>query len=102
MQHNYFVYIIINKNKTVLYIGVTNDLENRLKQHINGDNKFAFTKRYNCYFLIYFERFQFINDAIAREKELKGWTRAKKNKLIEIDNKDWGFLNDKILEDNKC
>ena len=68
MQHNYFIYILTNKNKTVLNIGVTNDLENRLRQHIRGDSKFAFTKRYNCHLLIYFERFKYINDAIDREK----------------------------------
>ena len=99
MQHNYFIYILTNKNKTVLYIGVTNDLENRLRQHIRGDSKFAFTKRYNCHFLIYFERFQYINDAIDREKELKGWTRNRKNLLIETENKNWKFLNDEILTD---
>ncbi len=60
MQHNYFVYILTNKNKTVLYIGVTNDLETRLRQHVNGESKITFTKKYNCHFLIYFERFQFI------------------------------------------
>lgn len=100
MQHNYFVYILTNKNKTVLYIGVTNDLETRLKQHVNGESKIAFTKKYNCHFLIYFERFQFIQHAIEREKELKGWTRLKKNLLIETENKDWKFLNDEILGDN--
>ena len=97
MQHNYFIYILTNKNKTVLNIGVTNDLENRLRQHIRGDSKFAFTKRYNCHFLIYFERFKYINDAIDREKELKGWTRNRKNLLIETENKNWKFLNDEIL-----
>lgn len=99
MQHNYFVYILTNKNKTVLYIGVTNDLEIRLRQHINGENTVAFTKKYNCHFLAYFERFQCVNDAIAREKELKGWTRNRKNLLIETENKNWKFLNDMILKD---
>ncbi|TCD10578.1 GIY-YIG nuclease family protein [Pedobacter frigidisoli] len=49
MSHNYFVYILTNKNKTVVYTGVTNDLEVRLKQHLENDNnKYAFTKKYNC------------------------------------------------------
>ncbi len=97
MNHNYFVYILTNKNRTVVYTGVTNDLYIRLKQHIEGDNKFAFTKKYNCHYLIFFERYQYIEHAIEREKAIKGWTRAKKNALIEIQNPDWKFLNDEIL-----
>nr|WP_316829901.1 GIY-YIG nuclease family protein [Pedobacter aquatilis] len=99
MDHNYFVYILTNKNKTVLYTGVTNDLEIRLKQHIeNKDNKTAFTYKYNCYYLVFFERHQFIEHAIEREKEIKGWKRQKKNDLIAIENPDWRFLNDEIVE----
>jgi putative endonuclease len=98
MDHNYFVYILTNKNKTVIYTGVTNDLQVRLRQHIAGDNgKFSFSKRYKCYNLIFFERYQFIQDAIDREKEIKGWTRAKKNSLIESSNPNWKFLNDEVL-----
>ena len=96
--HNYFVYLLTNKVKTVLYIGVTNDLSVRLKQHIEGFNEFSFTSKYKCFYLVYFEHYQYIDDAIAREKELKGWSRAKKNKLIEADNKDWKFLNDEVIE----
>ena len=99
MSHNYLVYILTNKNKTVLYTGVTNDLEDRLKQHIeNRENKFAFTFKYNCHYLIFFERHQFIEHAIEREKEIKGWTRKKKNELIEIVNPNWRFLNEEIIE----
>ena len=99
MSHNYFVYILTNKNKTVLYTGVTNDLEIRLKQHIeNKDNKFAFTFKHNCHYLIFFERHQFIEHAIEREKEIKGWTRKRKNELIEIENPGWRFLNEEIIE----
>jgi len=97
-DHNYFVYILTNKIRTVLYTGVTNDLSVRLKQHIEGSAKFSFTKRYNCYYLVYFERYQYIEHAIEREKEIKGWTRAKKNALIEIDNKEWHFLNDEVID----
>ena len=100
MDHNYFVYILTNKNKTVVYTGVTNDLEIRLKQHReNKENTFAFTYKYNCYYLVYFEHFQYIEHAIEREKEIKGWTRAKKNALIETENKNWDFLNDTITEE---
>ncbi|MFC1225730.1 GIY-YIG nuclease family protein [Pedobacter sp. BG31] len=100
MDHNYFIYILTNKNKTVVYTGVTNDLAVRLRQHKeNEENKFAFTKKYNCYYLVYFERFEHIEYAIEREKEIKGWTRAKKNALIELKNKNWDFLNDLIVEE---
>ncbi|MCX2495109.1 GIY-YIG nuclease family protein [Pedobacter sp. PF22-3] len=100
MNHNYFVYILTNKNKTVVYTGVTNDLEVRLRQHKeNKENKFAFTKKYNCYYLVYFERFEYIDYAIEREKEINGWTREKKNALIELKNENWDFLNDLIAEE---
>ncbi len=98
-QHNYFVYILTNYHKTVLYVGVTNDLEIRIAQHVEGNSINSFTQKYKCYYLVYYERFQYINDAIDREKEIKGWSRAKKNKLIEIENEDWRFLNNEILGD---
>jgi putative endonuclease len=97
-NHNYFIYFLTNKAKTVLYIGVTNDLSIRLQQHIEGYNKFSFTNKYSCHFLLYFEHYQYIEDAIAREKELKGWSRAKKEALIATENKDWRFLNDEVIE----
>jgi len=93
--HNYFVYITTNINKTVLYIGVSNDLKRRLFEHqqdsINSKNTFA--GKYNCYHLIYFERFQYIEHDISREKEMKGWKRIKKEKLISEFNPEWKFLN---------
>lgn len=78
-HHNYFVYIITNKNKTVLYIGVTNNLRLRLEQHANNIEKRipSFASRYKVKFLIYYEEFAWIQEAIAREKELKGWRREK-------------------------
>ncbi|TKB97125.1 GIY-YIG nuclease family protein [Pedobacter cryotolerans] len=96
--HNYAIYILTNKARTVLYIGVTNDLSIRLQQHIEGYNAFSFTSKYNCFYLVHFEHFQYVDDAIAREKELKGWSREKKNSLIETDNKDWRFLNDEVIQ----
>jgi len=92
--HNYFVYILTNKNKTVLYIGVTNDIIKRLYEHKNSLNKNSFTKRYNVFYLIYFEHFENINDAIDREKEIKAWKRKKKEDLINSINPEWKFLND--------
>jgi putative endonuclease len=78
-DHNYFVYILTNKNKTVLYIGVTNDLQRRIYEHENSLLP-GFTQKYNCHFLVYYEHFRNIDDAISREKELKKWRREKKEK----------------------
>jgi putative endonuclease len=95
-NHNYYVYILTNKLKTVLYTGVTNNLSQPLHQHVTSNNSDSFTARYNAIYLIYFERFQFINHAIDREKEIKGWRRSKKVELINKENPQWNFLNDKI------
>ena len=96
-QHLYFVYIVTNHEKTVLYIGVTNNLESRLGEHyFNKGNPKTFAGKFYCYNLIYFEEFQYVNDAITREKELKGWNRAKKEILIKTKNPDWIFLNKSV------
>ena len=93
-QHLYFVYIVTNHEKTVLYIGVTNNPESRLAEHyFNKGIPKTFAGKFYCYNLIYFEEFQYVNDAIAREKELKGWRRSKKEGLIKTKNPDWIFLN---------
>ena len=97
--HNYFVYITTNQNKTVLYIGVTNDLYTRLVQHQHNAAPYthkSFAGKYNAYFLIYYERFGKIEHTSEREKELKGWRRSKKEKLINSFNSEWRFLNDEI------
>jgi len=96
--HNYYVYILTNKNKSVLYTGVTNDLNNRIKFHRENTNlnKKAFTSKYKCFYLIYFERFQYIENAIKREKQIKGWVRIKKELLISEFNSEWKFLNSEI------
>jgi putative endonuclease len=96
-DHNYFVYMATNKNRTVLYIGVTNDLQRRIYEHENGLIP-GFTQKYNCHFLVYYEHFQNINDAIEREKEIKKWRREKKENLINEFNKDWMFLNSQIYD----
>ncbi len=98
--HNYFVYITTNKTISTFYTGVTNDLPTRLYQHkIESEStKKTFAGKYNCYYLVYYEHFDYIQDAIDYEKELKGWTRKKKVKLIEDFNPDWDFLNEKIEE----
>jgi putative endonuclease len=91
------VYIITNAQRTVLYAGVTNDLAQRLKEHyLNKGTPKSFAGKYYCYHLIYFEEFEFINDAISREKEIKGWIREKKIWLINTLNPTWKFLNKEI------
>ena len=96
-SHNYFVYILTNKNKTVLYTGVTNNLKERLYFHRNPlPFSKAFTTKYKCFYLIYYEHFFQIEDAIAREKQIKGISRAKKENLIASFNPTWSFLNDTI------
>ena len=92
--HNYYVYILTNKSKTVLYIGVTNNLKDRIEYH--KTSKSSFTSKYNCFNLIYYERFEDVNISIKREKELKGWKRGKKEVLINGFNPEWKFLNDTI------
>ena len=98
-QHNYFVYIVTNVKKTVLYTGVTNNLQQRLIEHyINRNNDETFAGKYQCYNLIFFEWFQYVDKAIAREKQIKGWTRKKKEALIFEDNPEWKFLNEDVVE----
>ena len=93
---NYYIYIMANKTNTTIYIGVTSDLIKRVWEH---KNKLVdgFTKRYNVNKLVYYEETTDVNSAIAREKQLKGWNRAKKNKLIESTNPNWDDLYDGIL-----
>ena len=95
--HNYYVYIITNLKKTVLYVGVTNDLKARLFYHANPEaNSKHFSHKYKCKYLIYFEHYQDVNISIKREKQLKRWNRKKKEFLVNTKNPDWNFLNDEI------
>lgn len=87
---SYFVYIMSNYTRSVLYIGVTNDLRLRVLQHKNGEGS-VFTSKYKCYYLLHFEEYFQIDAAIAREKQLKNWMRKWKDELIKKDNPD---LND--------
>jgi len=93
-NYNYYVYIITNSRKTVLYTGVTNDLRGRLRQHQeNQGDRTTFAGRYHCHHLIWFEYFDDIEYAIDREK---GWRREKKINLINSENPGWVFL---VIED---
>ncbi len=87
-NRNYYVYILTNVTNRVMYIGVTNDLKRRITEHQLGLFR-GFTKQYHVHRLVYYEHFNDIRQAIAREKQLKGWSRAKKDALIEERNPEW-------------
>lgn len=87
-RFRYFTYIITNEYNTVLYTGMTNDLERRVKEHRNKRNK-GFTEKYNCSKLVWFEFTSTPMGAINREKEIKKWRRSKKIALIESMNPHW-------------
>ena len=84
----YYVYILASKANAMIYIGITNNLSRRLREHKNGEID-GFTKAYGIHKLVFFQEFSDINDAISCEKQLKRWTRAKKNTLIESKNPNW-------------
>ncbi len=84
----FYVYILASRRVGTLYIGVTNDLHRRVEEHRSGRGS-AFTARYGVGRLVYFETYERIVEAIAREKQLKGWNRAWKVRLIEGSNPDW-------------
>jgi len=91
LYKSYYVYAMTNDAGNVLYIGVTNDLRRRCYEHRNGVLD-GFTKRYNVHKLVYYEAYNDINEAIAREKQLKGWARKKKDALIKSTNPDFEDL----------
>ena len=76
------IYILSNKNRTTLYIGVTSDLDRRIAEHVEGEGS-KFSSKYNLTDLVYFEEFDDISEAIAREKQLKNWKREWKINLIK-------------------
>jgi putative endonuclease len=87
----YWIYLVTNYERTVLYTGITNSLERRIAQHKSGAFQ-GFTKTYRCDRLVYFEEFSEVDQAIAREKQIKGWTRTRKNELIRHVNPQWNDL----------
>ena len=97
--HNYWVYIITNKPRGTLYIGVTGGLDDRMERHVNEEGS-KFTSKYKLKMLVYYEEFQFVNDAIAREKQLKNWHRQWKINLIEETNPNWIDLWSKLDSEN--
>ena len=92
---NFYVYILTNNSNKVMYVGVTNDLERRVFEHRQKRVK-GFTSRYNISKLVYFEHTEDAVAAISREKQIKGWLRAKKNALVESMNPQWQDLGSEL------
>jgi putative endonuclease len=96
----YYVYMMTNRSRVVLYTGVTNSIERRLWFHRNVSPR-SFTKRYNVDRLFYYERFDRARDAVSREKEIKGWRRENKNYLVQMLNPKWEDLGEKLFGGRK-
>lgn len=92
MERGGAIYIMTNKSNTTLYVGVTSDLVVRIYDHKSDRYPRSFTSRYNLYKVVYYELFHSIEEAIIREKQLKGGSRKKKIDLIEKNNPDWDDL----------
>ena len=92
------VYIITNKNKTTLYTGVKSNLKRRITEHKQHIHSGSFSDRYNLEILVYYETFPFIDEAIAREKQLKAGNRKRKEDLINSINPEWKDLFDEIKD----
>lgn len=91
-EHMYYTYIVASRSHN-FYVGMTSEIEIRILQHKEGHFE-GYSKKYNCNRLVWFERHPYVHDAIAREKQLKGWSRAKKIWLIERENPAWVDLSE--------
>ena len=91
-DHEYWVYIVASASGT-LYVGMTNDLGVRVRQHKAGEIE-GFSKRYHCDRLVYYESYDLVHRALGREKQLKGWKRSRKIALIESKNPRWQELSE--------
>jgi len=91
MNTTFYVYILTNWNNDVMYIGVTNNLERRLNEHRSGMIE-GFSQKYNVHKLVYFETTSDVKAALTREKQLKKWSRTKKNELVRTMNPQWKDL----------
>ena len=94
---HYYVYILTNENGNVIYVGITNNLIRRVHEHKNHLDRGSFTARYNVTKLVYFEETSDVEAAIEREKQIKGWNRRHKNKLVESKNPNWIDLYARLL-----
>ena len=90
-EHRYWVYIMTSSSLSTMYIGVTNDLGRRVTEHRLGKGG-EFVKQYRVTKLVYAKEFEQIEEAIAREKQLKGWKRIRKNELVRAANPEWNDL----------
>ena len=99
MERGGFIYIMTNKHKNVLYIGITSNLQSRVYEHRQQVYPNSFTAQYNVEYLIYYEGFRHIEEAIAREKQLKKWSRKKKDMLINKLNPAWQDLYSEVMND---
>ena len=94
----YYIYILTNLKRTVLYTGVTNDLKQRIIEHwLDCGKSNSFTSKYRAFYVLHYECFQYISEAIAREKEIKNWSRKKKMQLINELNPGLKFLNEELF-----
>jgi putative endonuclease len=92
------VYILTNRNNTTLYVGVTSNLQSRLSMHLSNFYPASFTSRYNLYKLVYYKSYSTITEAIEIERRIKGWSRAKKDALIDSVNPAWDDLGKEVLK----
>ena len=93
----YYTYIITNSTKSTLYVGMTNSLPSRILEHaLNAGKPKTFAGRYKCYFVLWYEEYKYVRDAIEREKQIKRWSRKKKLKLIKITNPELKFKNEDL------
>ncbi len=90
-EYTFYVYILTNRNNTVMYVGMTNNIERRMFEHKNKLTD-GFTKKYNLTKLVYFEQGTDVHAALEREKEIKKWRREKKNELVMSMNPEWKDL----------
>jgi len=93
----YYVYILANATNTTIYTGVTNDLLRRVYEHKHNIDPDSFTAKYSIHKLVYFESTNDVRAAIEREKQIKSWSRAKKNRLVNAQNPAWQELYDSLL-----
>ena len=93
----YYIYLMTNRHKNVLYTGITNNLIRRVYEHKHHLDKGSFTDRYNAELLVYYESTSDVKAAIEREKQIKGWNRKRKNKLVETKNPEWKDLYQNLL-----
>ena len=94
---NYYVYILSNCTNTTIYTGITNDLIRRVFEHRQNADPKSFTAKYDIHKLVYYEEYSSSLDAIAREKQLKGLLRRKKNELVETINPSWADLSETLF-----